>query len=365
MTQPGPAPATQPIPVPTVGPQPFGTPSVVGQPTASGPTPAQVPDVTLTPTPTTETQPGTQPQPEPSITPTITTTATPTITPTPRPRRRRRRGDDETPRRREIPNPVVDDPNRHPREVQFVDRNLHTVDLVTGEHTIEPLDDEQLRTIQVTGIGPDNPQGQVHLAGSVQLEVERQRIVAESADRRKDAGDPIDYRDINFLPGQGPSRPSARDLSGIQLRQSPGQLDYRDVNFVEGQSPSRPSARDLSGIQLPDQRNQGPGQQLNYRDINFVDREPGRSGSSRKSKSSGRGGNSTGGKSGDGSNINYRPGQGPAPAANRRSANNLDTGLMNGGGAAGRRRGGGRRRKDEDEDERGYRRPVIQVVLEG
>ena len=209
LTQPGPAPATQPIPVPTVGPQPFGTPSAVGQPTASDPTPANIPDVTPTPTPTTDTQPGTQPQPEPSITPTITTTETPAVTPTPRPRRRRRRGDDETPRRREIPNPVADDPNRHPREVQFVDRNLHTVDLVTGEHTIEPLDDEQLRTIQVTGLGPENPQGQVHLAGSVQLEVERQHIVAESADRRKDAGDPIDYRDINFLPGQGPSRPSA------------------------------------------------------------------------------------------------------------------------------------------------------------
>ena len=370
LTQPGPAPATQPIPVPTVGPQPFGTPSAVGQPTASDPTPANIPDVTPTPTPTTETQPGTQPQPEPSITPTITTTETPTITPTPRPRRRRRRGDDETPRRREIPNPVADDPNRHPREVQFVDRNLHTVDLVTGEHTIEPLDDEQLRTIHIRSFSPENPQGQVHLAGSVQLEVERQRIVAESADRRKDAGDPIDYRDINFVSGQGPARPSAQDLSGIQLRQSPGQLDYRDVNFVEGQGPSRSSARDLSRIQLPDQRNQGSGQQLDYRDINFVDREPSRSGSSGKSKSSGRGGKSTGGKStggksGDGSNINYRPGQGPAPAANRRSANNVDTGLMNGGGAAGRRRGGGRRRKDEDEDERGYRRPVIQVVLEG
>ena len=342
----------------------------MGQPTASDPTPANIPDVTPTPTPTTETQPGTQPQPEPSITPTITTTETPTITPTPRPRRRRRRGDDETPRRREIPNPVADDPNRHPREVQFVDRNLHTVDLVTGEHTIEPLDDEQLRTIHIRSFSPENPQGQVHLAGSVQLEVERQRIVAESADRRKDAGDPIDYRDINFVSGQGPARPSAQDLSGIQLRQSPGQLDYRDVNFVEGQGPSRSSARDLSRIQLPDQRNQGSGQQLDYRDINFVDREPSRSGSSGKSKSSGRGGKSTGGKStggksGDGSNINYRPGQGPAPAANRRSANNADTGLMNGGGAAGRRRGGGRRRKDEDEDERGYRRPVIQVVLEG
>ena len=362
LTQPGPAPATQPIP--TVGPQAFGTPSAVGQPTASDPTPAKIPDVTPTPTPTTETQPGTQPQPEPSITPTITTTETPTITPTPRPRRRRRRGEDETPRRREIPNPVADDPNRHPREVQFVDRNLHTVDLVTGEHTIEPLDDEQLRTIHIRSFSPENPQGQVRLAGSVQLEVERQHIVAESADRRKDAGDPIDYRDINFAPGQGPARPSAEDLSGIQLRQSPGQIDYRDVNFVN--QPSRPSAQDLSRIQLPDQRNQGSGQQLDYRDINFVDREPGRSGSSGKSKSSGRGGKSTGGNSGEGSKINYRPGQGPAPAANRRSANSVDTGLMNGGGAAGRRRGGGgRRRKDEDEDERGYRRPVIQVVLEG
>ena len=370
LTQPGPAPVTQPIPVPAVGPQPFGTPSAVGQPTASDPTPANIPDVTPTPTPTTETQPGTQPQPEPSITPTITTTETPTITPTPRPRRRRRRGDDETPRRREIPNPVADDPNRHPREVQFVDRNLHTVDLVTGDHTIQPLDDEQLRTIHIRSFSPENPQGQVHLAGSVQLEVERQHIVAESADRRKDAGDPIDYRDINFVTGQGPSRPSAQDLSRIQLQDrrnsgSAQQLEKRDINFATGQGRARTSARDLSGIQLQDRRDQGSGQQLDYRDINFVDREPGRSGSARKSKSSGRRGNSTGGNSGDRSNINYLPGQGPAPAANRRSANNQDAGLMNGGGAAGRRRGGGRRRRDEDEDERGYRRPVIQVVLEG
>ena len=313
------------------------------------------------------TQPEPQPQPQPATLPT-TTQITPTPTPTPekKPRpRRRRRGDDETPRRREVPNPVADDPNLHPNEVQFVDHNRHTVDLVTGEHTIEPLDDEQLRSIQVTGLGPKNPQGNVHLAGSVQLEVERQHIVAESANRRKDAGDPIDYRDINFVSGQGPARPSAQDLSGIQLPPSPGQLDYRDVNFVPGQGPARPSAQDLSRIQLRDQRNQGSGRQLDHRDINFVDREPGRSGSSRKSKSSGRGGKSTGGKSGDGSKINYRPGQGPAPAANRRSANSVDTGLMNGGGAAGRRRGGGRRRRDEDEDERGYRRPVIQVVLEG
>ena len=260
---------------------------------------------------------------------------------------------------------MADDPNLHPNEVQFVDHNRHTVNLVTGEHTIEPLDDEQLRTIQVTGFGPRNPQGQVHLAGSVQLEVERQHIVAESADRRKNAGDPIDYRDINFLPGQGPSRPSAQDLSGIQLQQSPGQLEKRDINFLPGQGPARPSARDLSRIQLPDQRNSGSAQQLEKRDINFVDREPGRSGSARKSKSSGRGGNSTGGNSGDRSKINYRPGQGPAPSRNRRSANNQAAGLMNGGGAAGRRGGGGRPRRDEEEDERGYRRPVIQVVLEG
>ena len=187
LTQPGPAPATQPIPVPTVGPQPFGTPSAVGQPTASDPTPANIPDVTPTPTPTTETQPGTQPQPEPSITPTITTTETPNITPRPRPRPRRRRGDDETPRRREIPNPVADDPNRHPREVQFIEPVRHTVDLVTGEHTIEPLTDEQLRTARVTGFSPENPEGNVHRAGSLLIEPNEKVIALESAIRRRDA----------------------------------------------------------------------------------------------------------------------------------------------------------------------------------
>ena len=335
----------------------------MGQPTASDPTPAIIPDVTPTPTPTTETQPGTQPQPEPSITPTITTTETPTITPTPRPRRRRRRGDDETPRRREIPNPAADDPNLHPNEVQFVDHNLHTVDLVTGDHTIQPVDDEQLRTASITGFGPENPQGNVHVAGSVQLEVERQHIVAESADRRKDAGDPIDYREINFLPGQGPSRPSAQDLSGIQLRQSPGQLDKRDINFVSGQGPSPsqrpgPVAYPAAG---PTQFGLGPAARKTRHQL----RGPG-AGAFRileevevvrtRRQFHWR-------QSGDGSKINYRPGQGPAPSRNRRSANNQAAGLMNGGGNT--RRGGGRRRRDEDEDERGYRRPVIQVVLEG
>ena len=355
LTQPGITPSTLTTPTPSPLLQPSTSPGAAAQPTVAQPTPSPRPEGEPSP------QPNPQPGPTPNV-PTITptTTTTPTLNPRQTPRRNRDRPDRER-RRRELPNPVADDPNLHPNEVQFVDRNRHTVDLVTGEHTIEPLDDEQLRSIQVTGLGPRNPQGNVHLAGSVELEVERQHIVAESGDRRKDAGDPIDYRDINFAPGQGPARPSAQDLSGIQLPPSPGQLDYRDVNFAPGQGPARPSARDLSRIQLPDQRNQGSGQQLDYRDINFVDRQPGRSGSSKKSKSSGRGGNS-----GDGSNINYRPGQGPAPAANRRSANNQDTGLMNGGGAAGRRRsGGGRRRRDQDEDESGYRRPVIQVVLEG
>ena len=365
---PEPPPGDPPLrtPEPPPGNPPTRTPEPPpGNPPTRTPEPPPGDPPTRTPEPPPGDPPTRTPEPPPGDPPTRTPEPPPGDPPT-----RRRRGDDETPRRREIPNPVADDPNRHPREVQFVDRNLHTVDLVTGEHTIEPLNDEQLRTIHIRSFSPENPQGQVHLAGSVELEVERQRIVAESADRRKDAGAPIDYRDINFLPGQGPARPSAQDLSRIQLQQSPGQLDYRDINFVEGQGPSRPNAQDLSRIQLQDQRQRGEGQQLDYRDIDFVDRESGRSGSSRKSKSSGRGGksnggNSTGGNSGDGSNINYRPGQGPAPAANRRSANNLDTGLMNGGGAARRRGGGGRRRRDEDEDERGYRRPVIQVVLEG
>ena len=314
-----PSPLTQTLTQPLTQPQVSPSPATIAQPTVAQPTPSPRP----------EGEPSPQPQPEPGPIPNV-----PTITPSPTPTRRqtpRDEPDRDRPksRRREIPNPAADDPNLHPNEVQFVDHNRHTVNLVTGDHTIEPLDDEQLRTASITGFGPENPQGNVHLAGSVQLEVERQHIVAESADRRKDAGDPIDYRDINFLPGQGPSRPSAQDLSRIQLQ---------------------------------DQRNSGSAQQLEKRDINFVDREPGRSGSARKSKSSGRGGNSTGGNSGDGSKINYRPGQGPAPSRNRRSANNQDTGLMNGGGG---RRGGGRRRRDEDEDERGYRRPVIQVVLEG
>ena len=100
-----------------------------------------------------------------------------------------------------IPNPAANDPNLHPNEVQFVEPVLHTVNLNTGDHTIEPLDDQQLRTAAITGYGPQNPQGEIHVAGSVQLEVEPDRIVLESQDRRKDAGDPTDYRTIQPLPG--------------------------------------------------------------------------------------------------------------------------------------------------------------------
>ena len=183
------SPVTTPIGTPVTFPQAFGTPTTVGQPTTSDPTPAIIPDITPTPTPTTDTQPGTQPEPEPGITPTITTVETPTPnqTPTPR-RRRRRRGDrDDEPQRRVIPNPVADDPNRHPREVQYTEVIRHTVDLPTGEHTIEPLDDQALQTAQITAFGPQDPRGNVHRAGSVVIETEPNRVLLESATRRRDA----------------------------------------------------------------------------------------------------------------------------------------------------------------------------------
>ena len=144
-----------------------------------------------TPSPRPEGEPSPQPNPQPGPTPNVPTiTPTTTTTPTPNPRQtpqRNRDRPDRGRRRRELPNPVADDPDAHPREVQFVDHNRHTVDLVTGEHTIEPLTDEQLRTARITDFSPEDPEGNVHQAGSLALEVNPNHIALESAVRRRDA----------------------------------------------------------------------------------------------------------------------------------------------------------------------------------
>ena len=263
-------------------------------------------------------------------------------------------------RRAELVNPVAEDPNLHPREVQFVEPVRHTVDLVTGEHTIEPLADDQVRTAKITGVSPEDPAGEVHVAGSVQLEVERDRIILESKDRRKDAGEPTDYRDLI------PVNPI-----GVRTRTDPKSLVPRDpqngdrrtdpASLVPRERQTAATRTDPSSLVARD-RNAGAGKT----DPNSLQvRERGNPATKTDSKSlvarnqQGQGGSKT-----DHRTLTPRPGKGPAPAGNRRSANNMDPSLMSGRGAA-RRSGGGKRRRDRDEeDERRNRRPIVQVVLE-
>ena len=72
------------------------------------------------------------------------------------------------------------------------------------------------------------------------------------------------------------------------------------------------------------------------------------------------------GSGGDASRVQSPSGQGTTRSGNRpRSANNsVDVGgLMQGG--RNRPRGGGRRRRDADDEDENYRRPTIEIVLEG
>ena len=328
-------------------------------------------------------------------------------------------------RRSEIANPVADDPNVHPREIEFVEPVRHTVDLITGEHTIEPLDDRQVRSARIKSYSPQNPEGQVHLAGSVQLEVNPDHITLESTDRRKDAGDPVDYRGINFvnrsqgqpgtvdysrleMPGSGEPRDyrninpvqrensaSGVDYSRLQMPGSSGQLDYKNINPVQ-QQPSGTGV-DYSKLEMPKEPESGFGSAAEERDARRsdaaaqplkrpetraelekfhakyrralkreptgdLDRDMATYQEALEARAAAKGSES-GSKGVDYSKINYVQGQGPASSKSRRSANSMDPGMV-GGGAAMRRRGGGKRRKDENEDdEQKYRRPVVQVVL--
>lgn len=343
--------------------------------------------------------------------------------PTPTPTPTRGDGSDDV-RRSEIANPVADDPNVHPREIEFVEPVRHTVDLITGEHTIEPLDDQQVRSARIKSYGRQNPAGQVHLAGSVQLEVDQDHITLESTDRRKDAGDPVDYTKIDFV-DRSQGQPGEVDYSKLQMPGAGQERDYRDINPVQ-QEPSGTGV-DYSKLEMP-----GTNGQIDYRDINPVERQPSGTGvdysklempaepvagfaSSAQAQDARRAdatpqplrrpetraelekfhakyrralkreptgdldrdmatyrealeaasaakGSKSGSQDVDYSKINYRPGQEPASSKNRRSANSIDAGTVGGGGAM-RRRGGGKRRKDEKEDEQKYQRPVVQVVL--
>ena len=306
---PGITPSTLTTPTPPPLSQPSTSPAAAAQPTVARPTPSPRPEGEPSPQP--NPQPGTTPN-VPTITPTTTTT-----TPTPNPRQtpqRNRDRPDRGRRRRELANPVADDPDAHPREVQFVDHNRHTVDLVTGEHTIEPLTDEQLRTARITDFSPEDPEGNVHQAGSLALEVNPNHIALESAVRRRDA--------------QG-----ARPQFGMRERTAPsaGSLDRIQPRTAAGRSGGDPS-------RIQPRRNPAGGAGRSAATGRIRPRDTASSGS---------------GRSGDPSRINYRPGQQPSRAPDPTG------GLMSGGGN--RRRGGGRRRRNPEDEEQRNQAPQVVV----
>ena len=328
-TFPGPTtfPGITPFGQPATFPQPFAIPVTFGQPTRSPSTPATIPDITLTPQPTTDTEPGTQPEPEPSIAPTIpgVTTEPPTRTPTPGNRRirRRRRGDEDDVRRIEIPNPVADDPNLHPEEVQYVEQVRHTVDLTTGEHTIEPLDDQAMRTAQITGFGPEDPEGNVQHAGSVIIESERDKLVLESTDRQRDAGI------------------GDEDLGPLQLREDAGQPDFFGGGLL---TPKEGVSRETATLRQRDGQQQAvdPDELLRRRE---TDPTSGDSALRPKDDVRAKAGGKATGKGG----VRAKAG---ARLANRPDQ---DDGLMKGKN----RRGGGRRRTPEEEELMNQRPQII------
>ena len=321
-SQPGPSFLTTPLAQPSPGITPSTlttpTPSPLSQPSTSPAAAAQPTVARPTPSPRPEGEPSPQPNPQPGPTPNVPTiTPTTTTTPTPNPRQtpqRNRDRPDRGRRRRELPNPVADDPDAHPREVQFVDHNRHTVDLVTGEHTIEPLTDEQLRTARITDFSPEDPEGNVHQAGSLALEVNPNHIALESAVRRRDA--------------QG-----ARPQFGMRERTAPsaGSLDRIQPRTAAGRSGGDPS-------RIQPRRNPAGGAGRSAATGRIRPRDTASGGS---------------GRSGDPSRINYRPGQQPSRAPDPTG------GLMSGGGN--RRRGGGRRRRNPEDEEQRNQAPQVVV----
>ena len=361
----GPTPFGEPTPTTFPQPTPFGQPAVGTQPsvtTIPEITPSPFPDTSPHPEPEPSPEPGVNPTPEPATaneptqTPTPTITITTTETPTPTPRQKPRDDPDRKKpkgrRRIEIPNPVADDPNRHPREVQFVEPLRHTVDLVTGEHTIEPLTDQQLRTARITAFGPEDPEGNVHRAGSLVIEPERRVVLLESATRRRDAnivpGEEAAFsRPVGLRPGALPAPPGGRPLrprEGVFGQTSDGpRLRPREGAFSapSGAPRLRPREGAFSAgsgapkLRLKEGALKAPSGGSKPKAL-------------KKDPAATRGA------------TRLKPKEG---VFDRRRTPDPYAGLVGGGGGA-RRGGGGRRRRDEEEDERRNGPPQITVVVQ-
>ena len=307
---------------------------------------------------------------------------------------------------------MADDPNLHPQEVQYVEPVRHTVNLVSGEHTIEPLTDEQLQTAQITAFGPEDPRGNVHRAGSVVIETEPNRVVLESAIRRRDANlqDPAEAEAFDAAFAQVEEQRQAdlaaarANVQDIRRQDQPGVagFDYEAAfaradeqrqadlaiaraNVLDVRRQDQPGGEgfDYEGaFARADEQRQAqtpPGdypepprgraeiERFNRDYRRVVGEEP--TGNLRQDLRRyriARSRSGSDGSGGDASLVQSPSGQGPARSGNRpRSANNsVDVGgLMQGG--RNRPRGGGRRRRDDEDEDQNYRRPTIEIVLEG
>ena len=376
---PAPGTPTQGTPLPTPGMPTPGTPSPgtpgPAAPSPDSPSPSAPTTGTPKPTPTTSDSttpetgtPGeptpTQRKPDPKR-PSPDPTTSPTSTPSPDKKK------DKNVRRRELANPAANDPNVHPREVQFVEPVLHTVDTVTGEHTIEPLDGQQLRTARIKSFSSENPEGNVHRAGSVVIEVNPDHIELESATRQKDASAAapapneksgptpeqlaaMQAHYSNYLASQQDNSEQAENsrIGPTEERRARMQEHFRAHN-ARGERPpirmqggvSRPSAQQRAEVQARYKKQQSGAPK-------------GKSGKNRPPIKIQKGYQANTGSKSQRPPIKYLPGQGPA------SKPDPYAGLMGGGGGA--RRGGGKRRPTEQELEERRRRmgsPKIELVI--
>ena len=123
----------------------------------------------------------------------------------------------------ELRNPYREEDGIYPREVQWIDHTVHTLDVVDGEHTIEPLSDQQLRTIEIKSFSNDDPEGNVHLAGSLQLESFSDHIALQAKRRRRDADAPaVNLRDVKKDGDQTVAKSKAAKSAG-KIGYRPGQ----------------------------------------------------------------------------------------------------------------------------------------------
>ena len=223
---PAPAPTPTPTPTPTPSPTPTWSPTPTPPPlvltpgpaasvTASTPatpaaTPSTAPSVSSTPTtavsPSTAATPAPTPIPTPAPTPTPTAVPAPTVSPTPLPAPTATpTGADPSPTKPDpttpgaTPTPTADEPPRthptympqrierrvaadgeHPQEVEWIEHSLHTMKVSTGEETIVPLSDTNLRTLRITESGRASTHGASHRAGPLVIESKGGKIQAES-----------------------------------------------------------------------------------------------------------------------------------------------------------------------------------------